>query len=989
MVTTKLLSLALLTPTSATTSRTLADQLGDVANVKSFGALGNGTANDTAAIQAAVDACFGIPGAPHGLTSSTSNKALMFPSGTYKITAPILFPPLVGARIFGGAGNLATRIIQATSGQSVFVTNSFSHSKMEGISLETAGGGSIALDLDWDGNSLANALQSNRFEGMWFSGDIGVRIGNGGVMGSENTFLNCRVSDCATAGYKIVNYNALANVLVGGNISTCAIGVWVLAGQVGVHGTGFQGNTNRDIKVDNSSNASIVVVGARTESKNFIETGGYSGLVVQGCSQHWADDYTGRFVYAGGPAVIEACQSLAGSVAAKGGQRIIVRSSQFGKAEPFALDSSQTSAIFVENSWRDGTFVSWGETGGDQIYILREVNGLGYGSHQMGDVGDVGNVKYLGALGNGSTDDTVAVQAAINAYAGKGLRFPAGTYIVSALTIPSPGITMFGDGGAVIKQKASTASSLFTCSVHGVTVRASGLTFDGNYSAQADDADPSLSYHTFEIRSHGSSASAPANWSFDNCQFINGRYADIYWIKNDVDSLADTGWLSVSNCQFLGGSEGIATTRNNKSIHCIGGINARVENNLFDLQRTPTVVGRSGVVLSRYTTPPSAAGKVSVIGNEFRNMGRCSSDVFGSIDLYSFSAEAIITGNRVMQPYGRGINIKSDQKDCVISGNVVVGLNTTATGTFCDAQIVVNQSVTASTTNGNWAIANNVLRDNPKAVPAMTVCFGPETGTGNATNCVISGNVIENSADDGIYLKDAKGVTVANNRIRAGTTAIYFSEAAGSIVVSGNSLEGPTGAGIFADSSNATLRFLISANQIDTPGTYGIFLTDGLGGTIQGNYIRNPGNFGIVVASMSEMTTVRGNAVKGSSVGYNNGASNVGLWVHNNDFETPIGFTNRTLTLASDATTVWTEAHYVDTEGAAASDNLSTLNGGIDNREVTLSPANGARVVTVKHGTGNIRLAGGTDFVMSGSRYMIRLRHNGTEWREISRSAVA
>lgn len=56
--------------TGGTTSRTLAARFGEVANVKDFGAAGNGVTDDTAAIQAAAN-------------SLTSGGTLWFPSGTY------------------------------------------------------------------------------------------------------------------------------------------------------------------------------------------------------------------------------------------------------------------------------------------------------------------------------------------------------------------------------------------------------------------------------------------------------------------------------------------------------------------------------------------------------------------------------------------------------------------------------------------------------------------------------------------------------------------------------------------------------------------------------------------------------------------------------------------------------------------------------------------------------------------------------------------
>jgi Pectate lyase superfamily protein len=73
-----------LTATGAPTSRTLPDRLVDVVNVKDFGAFGDGSHNDTAAIQAALDHAFGTSVAPHGLNTKL-NRAVFFPAGVYAV----------------------------------------------------------------------------------------------------------------------------------------------------------------------------------------------------------------------------------------------------------------------------------------------------------------------------------------------------------------------------------------------------------------------------------------------------------------------------------------------------------------------------------------------------------------------------------------------------------------------------------------------------------------------------------------------------------------------------------------------------------------------------------------------------------------------------------------------------------------------------------------------------------------------------------------
>jgi hypothetical protein len=71
--------LANVTSTGSTTARSISDRFSDVVNVLDFGAVGNGVADDTAAIQAAIDA-----------VSATGGGAVLFQNGTYKVTSNIL-----------------------------------------------------------------------------------------------------------------------------------------------------------------------------------------------------------------------------------------------------------------------------------------------------------------------------------------------------------------------------------------------------------------------------------------------------------------------------------------------------------------------------------------------------------------------------------------------------------------------------------------------------------------------------------------------------------------------------------------------------------------------------------------------------------------------------------------------------------------------------------------------------------------------------------
>lgn len=81
----------------------------------------------------------------------------------------------------------------------------------------------------------------------------------------------------------------------------------------------------------------------------------------------------------------------------------------------------------------------------------------------------------------------------------------------------------------------------------------------------------------------------------------------------------------------------------------------------------------------------------------------------------------------------------------------------------------------------------------------------------------------------------------------------------------------------------------------------------------------------------------------------------------------------------------------VDTEASAAADNLATINGGVDGQIITLQQTANARVVTVKHNTGNIRLNGGTDCVLTTAYRTLTLVYDSSisAWVEVSRGTAS
>jgi Pectate lyase superfamily protein len=131
------------------TSRTHSARLSDVKNVKDFGAVGDGVADDTAAIQAAVD-----------WTSAAHRGVIFFPPGTYKITAPITFNYDGGLSIiFQGSGNLST------------LTGNFAGAILSRTTTNTTGGVRVIRDLNISNNHAAGY-------GIKLYGSVGASIEN-------------------------------------------------------------------------------------------------------------------------------------------------------------------------------------------------------------------------------------------------------------------------------------------------------------------------------------------------------------------------------------------------------------------------------------------------------------------------------------------------------------------------------------------------------------------------------------------------------------------------------------------------------------------------------------------------------------------------------------------------------------------------------------------------------------------------------------------
>jgi len=583
---------------------------------------------------------------------------------------------------------------------------------------------------------------------------------------------------------------------------------------------------------------------------------------------------------------------------------------------------------------------------------------------------DMVSVKDFGAVGDGVTDDTSSIQAAVIATSSSGatLFFPQGTYILSNLTWPTTfSVNGEGIGRTTIKWKAASAETNLINLSGLITASISGITFDSNRQNQSD----STGYYG----AIGGTISNGSKLRINKCEFLNGRITDIYLIG--PTGVGEFASLDIQKCMFTDGLVG-TDTRAAQAVSVSEGIRIRVVDCDFRQPSAPASYGRGGVVMQRPAGSPSLAfGQFEAIGNSFENFGRSTLNILGCLYVYSGSEATTISNNRFRNSYGTAITVKSDCGCTTVSNNSINGHfspTTAAIALFSQAD-----SYTSSI-GANAIVSGNVIYN-----PEQTSIFvdGERNGLSDFTNVNVCSNICDGGLR-GIHFRNVSNIALQGNTISNTTgVAIFGEDASGSIAIASNTISSGL-VGIDINGSTSTAQFRINSNSIASLTAAAIRLRSSVESFfIDGNQLTS-----CVTAfdtrGATDFSTITNNVGTGLTTVWDKSGSYVGLQFNNNAFNANISFSTRNLDIASDAITVFADWHTVDTEGAAATDDLSTINGGYEGRRLVLFPGSNTRDVVLKDGTGNLRLAG--DFTLTHSDDCIELIFKNNVWLEVSRS---
>lgn len=285
-------------------------------NVRSFGAAGDGIADDTAAIQAAIDASAG-DGDP-ARVGRLAKGPVHLPPGTYRVTRPLRVYSVSYLK-FSGAGK-STRIKPSGTLASVLDLNGVAFSSFEDFLIEgdTTEQVQDAIAFTWD-PTLANrsssgcvfrnlTIQSTRFA-------TGFRIGKWGSADQVDTssYDNVTINGYWTPAEKTWYQNAflVGSGVYGNNLIhsfwhcsavRCAIGFHVAAtnfmlcgGSLGANGVDFQADTLsyflvQGIRSENSGRLLVAGNGPTTNAANVSLTDlvwEAGGLAPDGAVVNW------------------------------------------------------------------------------------------------------------------------------------------------------------------------------------------------------------------------------------------------------------------------------------------------------------------------------------------------------------------------------------------------------------------------------------------------------------------------------------------------------------------------------------------------------------------------------------------------------------------------------------------------------------------------------------------------------------------------------
>lgn len=390
------------------------------------------------------------------------------------------------------------------------------------------------------------------------------------------------------------------------------------------------------------------------------------------------------------------------------------------------------------------------------------------------------SVKDFGAVGDGITDDTAAIQAAINSGA-KCVMLVSGTYKVTAQLTLITGQTLRGQGAYVttIIAAASTNFEYLAYNSGGSGINISGITFDVNQVNRVT---------SLTTRGMGLTLTGVTDCHISDCTF-----------QNAIGSASIPG----VGCA-IGGSSSRCTINNCRALNC--GIVGKAADGFF--------MSASDSLISN-----SIAYNCNDTG--FAVESTSNSGIVGCV-ADTCSCGAALTNAINTDTYGNYINgLTVNNWNASVTGGIQIG-NPLNTSTGVQYDTLVNAVVIRANTVGGYGTG-----------PAIQV---RSTGTPKPTRVTVSNCVIDGATTQGVLVNSGVSVSVLGNSIKStGSAAIQYTLGAGHAAM-GNVIDTTSFGIISASTSVITAQGNLCFNV-----SYGTYAFDTSTINSYGNTVLNPG----------------------------------------------------------------------------------------------------------------------------------------------------
>ena len=384
----------------------------DWASVRDAGAVGDGKADDTAALQEVFGAV-------------RNGSTVYLPPGMYRVTRTVrMTGPAIGVSVIGH-GRATTLVWDGEVGGKLFADDGVAHSRFIGIQFD--GRGIAAAGFHHDSHvRFETEVRHQHLAFRNFTG-AGVQVEPKDKYAlAETEFKNCLFEDCGK-GVSFVSFNDYNFTFDGCEFRRCGIAIHCIHGNFYARNTHFEGSREVDIHSAPEHGSSVrrcTSVGSRAFVRH---ANSVSPLTIQDCQVAGWTNPRGAIQLHGAPVVLFD-STFSGGPAGKSpvwigrvGQRLIVSENQVTGVPDVIQPGHKGRVYSVPAGQRTGSLSS------AQRRFLKDE------ARVPGRVFDA--KRDFGAKGDGKADDTAGLQAAIDAARehGKGAiaYLPSGRYMIS------------------------------------------------------------------------------------------------------------------------------------------------------------------------------------------------------------------------------------------------------------------------------------------------------------------------------------------------------------------------------------------------------------------------------------------------------------------------------------------------------------------------------------------------------------------------------